>query len=132
MASNVMPPDVASGRFVDEAIAKSGYTYDPAGKSLIKMTPDAMPPDVASGRFVDEGIAKAGYTYDPAGKSLIKTPVTGPVPGSGGQALGSVAKDTSYAQFAPPPPVQPTGFIAAKEGHLETYSNRDRRRRCPC
>jgi hypothetical protein len=113
MAPNVMPPDVASGRFVDEAIAKSGYTYDPAGKSLIKMTPDAMPPDVASGRFVDEGIAKAGYAYNPAGGPLIQT---GPVPSSGGQVLGSVAKDTSYAQFAPPPPVQPTGFTAAKEG----------------
>jgi hypothetical protein len=113
MAPNVMPPDVASGRFVDEGIAKAGYTYDPAGKSLIKMTPDAMPPDVASGRFVDEGIAKAGYTYDPAGKSLIKT---GPVPGSGGQALGSVAKDTTYAQLPPPPPVQATGIDAITGG----------------
>jgi hypothetical protein len=116
MAPNVMPPDVASGRFVDEGIAKAGYTYDPAGKSLIKMTPDAMPPDVASGRFVDEGIAKAGYTYDPAGKSLIKTPVTGSVPGSGGQALGSVAKDTTYAQLPPPPPVQATGIDAITGG----------------
>ena len=41
---------------------------------------------------------------------------TGPVPGSGGQALGSVAKDTTYAQLPPPPPVQATGIDAITGG----------------
>jgi hypothetical protein len=111
-----MPPDVASGRFVDDAIAKAGYTYDPAGGPLIKMTPDVMPPDVASGRFVDEGIAKAGYTYDPAGKSLIKTPVTGPVPGESGLNFSS-SKNRFFDQLPPSNlPVQPTGLQGAGSG----------------
>jgi hypothetical protein len=115
-APNVMPPDVASGRFVDDAIAKAGYTYDSAGGPLIKMTPDVMPPDVASGRFVDEGIAKAGYTYDPAGKSLIKTPVTGPVPGESGLNFSS-SKNRFFDQLPPSNlPVQPTGLQGAGSG----------------
>jgi hypothetical protein len=115
-APNVMPPDVASGRFVDDAIAKAGYTYDTAGGPLIKMTPDVMPPDVASGRFVDEGIAKAGYTYDPAGKSLIKTPVTGPVPGESGLNFSS-SKNRFFDQLPPSNlPVQPTGLQGAGSG----------------
>jgi hypothetical protein len=115
-APNVMPPDVASGRFVDDAIAKAGYTYDTAGGPLIKMTPDVMPPDVASGRFVDEGIAKAGYTYDPAGKSLIKTPVTGPVSGESGLNFSS-SKNRFFDQLPPSNlPVQPTGLQGAGSG----------------
>ena len=41
---------------------------------------------------------------------------TGPVPGSGGQALREVAKDTYYAQLPPPPPVQATGIDAITGG----------------
>jgi len=124
-APNVMPPDVASGRFVDDAIAKAGYTYDTAGGPLIKMTPDVMPPDVASGRFVDEGIAKAGYTYDPAGKSLIKTPVTGPVPGESGLNFSS-SKNRFFDQLPPSNlPVQPTGFGAATEGLGNVFKSAD-------
>jgi len=124
-APNVMPPDVASGRFVDDAIAKAGYTYDTAGGPLIKMTPDVMPPDVASGRFVDEGIAKAGYTYDPAGGPLIKTPVTGTVPGESGLNFSS-SKNRFFDQLPPSNlPVQPTGFGAATEGLGNVFKSAD-------
>jgi len=64
---SAMPPDVASGRFVDEALAKQGLAYNPTGGPLIK-----MPPDVASGSFADQAIAKQGLAYNPTGGPLIK------------------------------------------------------------
>lgn len=108
--------------------AQAGPVIDAAAPDLLTTyapTPAVTPtptPDVSS------------FTGS-AGDFGIPSAPTGPVPGSGyagslpseypfktvtygdtGQALGSVAKDTSYAQFAPAPPVQPTGFTAAKEG----------------
>jgi hypothetical protein len=108
---------VQAGPVVDAAASDLLTTYAPT--PAVTPTPT---PDVSS------------FTGS-AGDFGIPSAPTGPVPGSGyagslpseypfktvtygdtGQALGSVAKDTSYAQFAPAPPVQPTGFAAAQEG----------------
>ena len=104
---NAMPPDVASGRFVDEALAKKGLAYNPTGGPLIE-----MPPDVASGSFADQAIAKSGYTYNPTGGPLIKMPdyidSSTVVPGYPG---GQIPTATGA----------PTAFDTAQKGFSEVF-----------
>lgn len=65
---DIMPPDVASGEYVDRAIAQAGYNYSPSG-----LVPADMPADVASGEYADRAIAQAGYNYSPSGLAPADT-----------------------------------------------------------
>jgi len=87
------------------------------------------PPPTTPLGIGSEGASISAGTYTPtpavtpdmstlsgtAGDFVPSTP-TGSVPGSGGQALREVAKDTYYAQLPPPPPVQATGIDAITGG----------------
>jgi hypothetical protein len=116
----------AAGTAENLAAAAPTTPYNPDLLTTYGPTPGITPtptPDVSS---------FAGSAGDFGG---IPSVSTGPVPGTGyagslpseypfktvtygdtGQALGSVAKDTTFAQLPPPPPVQPTGMDAFTGG----------------
>jgi hypothetical protein len=68
-APDVMPPDVASGDFVNRELAKRGLEFNPSGGPLI----EGMPSDVASGDFVNRELAKRGLEFNPSGGPLLAT-----------------------------------------------------------
>jgi hypothetical protein len=116
----------AAGTAENLAAAAPTTPYNPDLLTTYGPTPAVTPtptPDVSS---------FAGSAGDFSG---IPSVPAGPVPGSGyagslpseypfknitygdtGQALGSVAKDTTFAQLPPPPPIQPTGMDAFTGG----------------
>jgi hypothetical protein len=116
----------AAGTAENLAAAAPTTPYNPDLLTTYGPTPAVTPtptPDVSS---------FAGSAGDFSGIPSIPA---GPVPGSGyagslpseypfknitygdtGQALGSVAKDTTFAQLPPPPPIQPTGMDAFTGG----------------